>query len=565
MHGLSQILSLKLRLARNRFLLLCSHRRIQLGSYLAIVGVFFAGGYVLFYRVFAYLGSVPEIGPALSGRIMEMAFLTFFAMLLLSGIVSALSTLFRAPEVGFLFARPVTHLEVFVSRYLESFLYSSWATALLGVPLIVGFGAANHAPGMFYVSSLWLFLLYLLIPSTFGVLVLLGLARIFPQLKPRDVLVSVTLVFALALILFFRYGSPQGIMISDTEDLSRIEAYVQHLGITTSPFLPSTWLSDGLRNAERGSLPESVFDLLLLLSTALVLSYGLLILASRYYHLTWLRSQDAGSSRPAPLRRSRQTVSLRSVLTPILGQDLSALVAKDISLFFRDPVQWSQAAILAALLGIYLGSLRTSPLYHIEAPFWKLLVSFANFAFTGYILATLSIRFSYPALSLEGRAFWLLRSSPLSARRILAAKLGEAFLVTLLGGETLVLVSGAFLRVEPSLLLAAGLLLVPFCASLSSLATGLGALFVDLRERNPGKIASNAGAILTALLGLLYVAAIVSLAAWPSYLMLQHELFRAPFPWVVLPAAGSLIIVLSLTTTLTPFLLGVRSLERRDF
>jgi hypothetical protein len=137
MPALLTIIRLKLSLARNRLRLMLRHRRVQVTSYAVIVTLFFAGGYVFFLRVFTYLAAVPEIGEALSSRILEMAFLTFLAMLFLSSTVGSLATLFRAQELPFFFSRPVPANALFVERLVENTLYSSWATALLAIPLVV--------------------------------------------------------------------------------------------------------------------------------------------------------------------------------------------------------------------------------------------------------------------------------------------------------------------------------------------------------------------------------------------------------------------------------------------
>jgi len=99
-------------------------------------------------------------------------------------------------------------------------------------------------------------------------------------------------------------------------------------------------------------------------------------------------------------------------------------VIKDVKLFFRDTTQWSQLILLAVLLVIYLFNIRALPLFTGEqVPFFFVtLVSFLNLGLAGFVLASIAARFIFPAVSLEGRQMWLLRSSPLDLRALLWSK-----------------------------------------------------------------------------------------------------------------------------------------------
>src|SRR3712207_8459600 len=53
-------------------------------------------------------------------------------------------------------------------------------------------------------------------------------------------------------------------------------------------------------------------------------------------------------------------------------------------------------------------------------------IPFLNLALAGFVLASIAARFLFPAVSLEGRTLWLLRSSPMSMRDLLWSKIGRA-------------------------------------------------------------------------------------------------------------------------------------------
>ena len=83
------------------------------------------------------------------------------------------------------------------------------------------------------------------------------------------------------------------------------------------------------------------------------------------------------------------------------------LMVKDLRLFRRDPMQWSQFLIFFGLLGLYFFNVRrfNYDLYYIG---WVNMVSFLNLSVVGLLMSTFTTRFIYPMLSLEGQRFWLL-------------------------------------------------------------------------------------------------------------------------------------------------------------
>ncbi len=99
-------------------------------------------------------------------------------------------------------------------------------------------------------------------------------------------------------------------------------------------------------------------------------------------------------------------------------------IFKDLRLFFRDNTQWSQLILLAVLLLIYIFNIKSLPIHSGERiPFSLVIViSFLNLGLAGFVLAAVAARFIFPAVSLEGRQMWLLRSSPLDPGAMLWSK-----------------------------------------------------------------------------------------------------------------------------------------------
>ena len=112
---------------------------------------------------------------------------------------------------------------------------------------------------------------------------------------------------------------------------------------------------------------------------------------------------------------------------------------KDMRLFFRDNTQWSQLILLVVLVAIYIFNIKSLPIHSGERiPFALVtIISFLNLGLAGFVLSAVAARFIFPAISLEGRQMWLLRSSPLDPRSMLWSKywMGTVPLLVLAVGD----------------------------------------------------------------------------------------------------------------------------------
>src|SRR4029079_987282 len=94
-------------------------------------------------------------------------------------------------------------------------------------------------------------------------------------------------------------------------------------------------------------------------------------------------------------------------------------VAKEVRTLARDVAQWSQLFLMAALLFIYLYNIRMLPL---GGDTRAGIVAYANLGMAGFVISAICLRFAYPSVSAEGKAFWLVQSAPISYRQFLLVK-----------------------------------------------------------------------------------------------------------------------------------------------
>src|SRR5262249_56606861 len=107
--------------------------------------------------------------------------------------------------------------------------------------------------------------------------------------------------------------------------------------------------------------------------------------------------------------------------------------------------------------------------------FIKNVYAFVNMGMAGLVMSTVAVRFVFPAVSAEGAAFWIIRTSPVSLRDFLWSKFWSGLVPVLLLTELLTVAANEFLGVEPFLKLTAAFAIACMSFALVGLAIGLGA------------------------------------------------------------------------------------------
>ena len=527
-----------------------------------VIGLFFTGAYELFYRVFAYLKNSSEIGTVLIDRLISIGFLAFFTMLIVSNLVSSISTLFRSTETTYLMTTPLSHSDVFWTRFIDNFFYSSWATAIMSLPMALAYIIVNSLPLW---EALWmsvLLFLFLLIPAYIGAVLAMILFLLAKKISMRRT-VAILVLLSFGIIYFYiKSNLAGGIMFNVMGDLSMLNYYLRQLGSYKNPYFPHIWLAEAFRTIRLADWHSAFIFTSAMLSTA-VFGFFLTDFFARWLFFPSFEAALSISGQKRTKRRSIFKSKLWGIFAPF-PRDMRAMMVKDIKLFIRDPNQWSQFAVLLVLLAVYLVNLKFVP-SRVESLLWQTIISFVNFGFSGYILATLSVRFVYPAISMEGKSFWSIISSPLSVKSLFWEKFIIAFIVFFILAEIVAVISNAILSQSTQMIIltAVGILLMSI--SLVSLNVGLGILFPNFEELNPMRIASSGGGMIAALLSLIYVAVVVVIIALPTYRYASYLALGDTFSnWEIFGAVVALIVV-NTAATVIPLKLGLKSVAKREF
>ena len=532
---------------------------------LALLGVaFWAFMFIVSYRVLTYFRTVEGLGDLLALRLLSMVLLTFFSILVFSNVVTSLSTFYLSGELDILHSSPVRVENIYRAKFIETLIDSSWMTLIYGLPVFIAYGAVFKA-GPFYFAGLLLTIVpFLIIPAAIGIIMTMLLVSAFPARRARDVLVLLGLLLFVVLYILFRMLRPEQLV--DPDAFPTLVQYLTAMRGPVSPLLPSSWASDALAPLLKKNAGDALFFLLMLWSTALA---GIVIaewVCGKIYYAGWSRSQEG---KRAKLSRSRTAdLFFRLAVLPFRGT-MRAIVLKDIKLFFRDASQWSQLFLLFALTVVYIYSFKLLPLERSPLPtiYIQNLISFLNLGMVGFVTSAVAVRFVFPAVSLEGESFWIVRSSPLPLKDFLWAKFWSSLLPLLVLAEVLIVLSNLLLKVSGVMMLIGVVTVFLMTFGIAALGVGMGAAFPRFRYENVAQIPTGFGGIAYMIVTLLFIGAVITLEASPVYriflaLSLGARIGPAKWAWIVFTFL--LVIALIILAVKIPMKIGLKRLLNRE-
>ncbi|MBN2384289.1 hypothetical protein JXQ70_15535 [bacterium] len=533
---------------------------LKLSLILSLGLVFIVFDFFFFWRILSQVMSMTELGVlrfSFLVRLLNMVFILFLGMVLFSNIVTALSTFFISRDLGLLLACPIRFSSIFWFKFTETYLNSTWTVLLFGLPIFIAYGLVLGAKLDFYLLLLPILVPFLLIPTSLGVSITVLLMRFFPAERTRQVIASLGVFVGAGIVVLVRLLKPEEFIRPISPD--RLDYYDTLLRIPSSAYLPSTWSAESLMGLIERNIPVFQQYFALLWLTAMALVYFCFLMTRALYRQAYSRSIQGGTARPSPVRKQRR-FRWEPLFAPLKPQ-MMAFFIKDIKLFFRETTQWSQMFLLGAIIFVYLFNIRSVPM---SSWFMANFAGFLNVAMAGFVISALSVRFVFPAISLEGQAFWIVHSAPLNYRSFIIQKCLLYLVPLLLLSECVIVISNYFLKVDDFMKMLSMMLIFMITLANVGLGIGLGSLSPRFRVENPAQIALGLGGIVYMLLSLIYLLVVVSLEAWPVYMHFQNLVQGTALTLGTHLPYHLAVIVLSLIMLIIPPYLGARSLRRRE-
>ena len=467
--------------------------------------------YLVTWKTVGYFHSQNELGIILSMKIFQMAWITIFAMLVFSSMITGVTTIYLSRDNEFIVSAPVDMPELYAMRLSTTFISASWVVLVFSLPIFAAFGVVFQAGFLYWP------LLLISVPATAAtasaaaVAAIILLVYLFPARRTKDIIFFLTLCFGIFLYLIFRLMRPEDLV--NPEKYPQFVEYLSAISNPAGPWIPAGWSANLLTSylLDR-EIDWLLFGLIVL--TPFILFFIGEIIMSQLFLPGYSKSQESfGGNRrfraPAPSSRGWLWIFRKEAIS-----------------FLRDSKEWSQFFMIGALVVVYLYNFKVLPLERtFGTAYVANLIAFGNIGLTGFLAASLAARFVFPSIGAEGGAFYLVRSSPLGTGWFLWYK--YLFYVIPFTGLTLILigVSNHFLQINGPMWWISIFSALIICWTVVAMALGFGAIFAEYNAENRAA-SMGPGAVFYLFCAISYVLSILCLGFIPTHRLMRRWFFH---------------------------------------
>ncbi len=537
------------------------HGLIRNLSSLVIFGGMAIGMFLMMRNFTWFLVSQLGVGPEPLHRLVTVILFALFVSANFMSVILSYATLFTAREVEFLQALPVAHRNLFALRMGENVITSTGVLLLIGVSGVLGYGAVFHLAWHQYVLMMFTVMMPLVcIAGILGVFMLMVVIYIASKIGVRRMLAVALPLYAAVLFLSYRLTDPVRIIRFAVASSQGEAPAAGELAGPSALWLPHEMASSALRSIIAGDQGGALLSITGLLGMLVLLAVIVLYAGSRLYYTTWLLVGELHGHREHA-HRGRTTKWLDLSRRWTRRPNAEAVIKRDLLQFFRDPVQRIHGVMMGVLvvLTAVIGAMSILPPMH-TLPWAVALVTIL--VFDGFLVASIALRFVFPAVSQEGNAFWCVRTSPISLSRLYWMKFVVWVPLLLLPAEILVWFTLPMARAPDQVMWACAGATVFAVIGLVSINLGAGAYYATQREENPVKVAASQGASVTFLVSLSYIMLIAALLVIPVARVLSGA--TAAVAGGLLRTAVMVIAAIAVTVAVLANTMGILAL-RKDF
>lgn len=464
--------------------------------------------YSIFYGItwtLKQIEAVSILGYISPSQPFSLLFAVLLFMLFTSCLALSFGNFYLADDIDLFLASPTSSTKFFFGKFLTVLFSAVWMPVVFLVPLVVGFGVHYGGSFYYYYLAAVLLLPFVTIPAAIAILAATFFAYVVPGNKKRSFAVLFLSLIALVLYLVFdliwRFGGAS----RSTGDILRL---MNVFSVSDVLWLPSTWIGNALGDALTGSRKLASDYIILSYSISFVLVSFSFIVVTLYHFGAYSRSRNNRFS----TRVGRSVVDVvTGVISVLVNRKRGALIGKDLKLIGRDVSQTVQIAMLVIIASFYLYNLRyfvsVREVIGSSSDAWITFLYGTNILVSAFVITAFSSRFVFPSLSLEGKAMWVLRSAPLSARDIVTAKFFCWFppvmvLAAIVFSAGALATKGTFFHIGYSLAVS-----VVLSCGIVGLALGLGALFATFTWEHSSQLSAGFGSFvfMLASLGLIFL------------------------------------------------------------
>ncbi len=437
-------------------------------------------------------------------NILDILLLFLYGLLFFSSAITTLGLFYLSEDMPLIISSPISKGKIFYGKLLEVTASATWMILVFGLPGIIAFGTSYGGGSWYYLNAAIALIPYFLIPSAISIAAVTIFASIVPANRTREILIIAGLILILAAYFALRLmGDSANIETNSINDLLHLVNLIQ---IPDTSYLPSHWAATIIGQSLKPS------DLLIspYLICLVSVSISCVVFAYLTFYFLFDRAYSMAQSNGGNGRMTN-LINIGSLpfLSLVYSQEERALLNKEISVFLRDMTQSVQLMLLLGLCSVYLYNLKilrvVDQLPDAAKIWWQSFLTIGNMAMGAFVIAAVCTRFVFPSISLEGRAYWVLRSSPLSIVQLLKAKF-KIWYIPVSSIGSILLLSGAFAIQAPiHIVIISCIMSWIVCIGIVGLGVGLGAVYANFDWEHTSQLAASFGSLIYMLVSTMFI------------------------------------------------------------
>lgn len=500
MQGLFYLFQLQFKLFINSIKFSKKTERVR-NVFIFLISVFlFFCSYIISYQVIIYISTLPVIGTLFIIRILALAFLTSFVMLIFSSLIISFSTLYDIEKLQFLFALPLKRKSIFLFKTVLTSIHSCWMVLILIIPFVAGFAHVKNFSLSGYTILMFSILLKVFSATVIGILAAILLSYLFPSKKIKNVVVTIVIIILSLFYSLFRISQPEKFL--SPESFPELAHYLDFISKPVGRWLPSWWLAEifrGLMVKETNVVVINVIKIAIFFVFVYTILY---FLGERIFYLSIFRFKTS--------RQEKVCVSKPKGISilPLY----KAVLSKELKVLSREPMQLVQLVVVLALVIIYIFNVSKLPL---EFKYLRVTVSFFNLGGIMFILTALVLRFVFVQPSIELKNFWLIKSSPVNLAKFFVIKIFVYLLLITIPGVLTSVLSNIVLKTETEILIMSVVIIIISSVVLTIAGYSFGILFPKKEYQDIAQIETSFGGLVFILTSVCYILILLSSIAEP--------------------------------------------------
>ena len=132
----------------------------------------------------------------------NLVFITLFAMVLFSSLIVPLSVYYLSRDLKMLHSLPISIRSIVTARYFQCLANSSWMVLLFFLPMFTTYGSYFEVSWSYYRYLIFNLTPFLAIPCLLAVLGIMILMKVYPTYKTHQILTFLGLFFLVGVVVY---------------------------------------------------------------------------------------------------------------------------------------------------------------------------------------------------------------------------------------------------------------------------------------------------------------------------------------------------------------------------